>query len=154
MEKIKRIATFRDYIGEATVIYKRTSKPIHQVTSSSSAIDFLRPLYDECMDDHEEIKVLHLSRANGVVNVDHVAKGGDTSCNAPIRNIVRNALYIKTDSVIICHNHPSGKLEGSHSDNTLCKKLKDAFELMDMRVLDFLIITREGYLSYADEGNL
>ena len=106
------------------------------------------------MDDHEEFKVIHLSRANKVVNVDNSALGTDVACLVSIKDIIRNALLIKVHSVILVHNHPSGSLEPSIADIELTDKLKRAFGFFDMKVLDHIIITREGYYSFSDNGKL
>lgn len=152
MKTVQRMSTFRDFVGELTVTYKRTSLPLTKITGSASAINFVRPYFEECMDDHEEFKIIHLSRSNGAVNVDHLSKGGDVSTVVPVTNAVRNALYIKTSAVILVHNHPSGKLEASQADKNITKKLQDAFKAVDITLLDSMIITREGYYSFADEN--
>jgi DNA repair protein RadC len=56
--------------------------------------------------------------------------------------------------MIISHNHPSGQLKSSEQDDALTKKLSDACKIMDIRLLDHVIITSEGYYSYADEGKI
>jgi DNA repair protein RadC len=52
------------------------------------------------------------------------------------------------------HNHPSGKLTPSDSDKTITKKLKESCDLLDILLLDHLIISKDGYYSFADEGKL
>jgi DNA repair protein RadC len=64
------------------------------------------------------------------------------------------ALDDKSTGIILFHNHPSGNLFPSESDNQLTKKIKDSGKLLDINVLDHLIITQNGYYSYADEGAL
>jgi len=72
-----RIATFKDFVGELTAIYRRTELPSFQITSSSSVREFIYPFFDEVMDDHEEVKVIHLNRKNQVVNIHHLSSGTD-----------------------------------------------------------------------------
>jgi DNA repair protein RadC len=67
-----RITTFKDFVGELTAIYRRTELPTFQITSSSSVREFIYPYFDEIMDDHEEVKVIHLNRKNQVVNIHHL----------------------------------------------------------------------------------
>ena len=64
------------------------------------------------------------------------------------------ALKANASSIIIAHNHPSGNLTPSESDVALTKKMKEAGVLLDLPVLDHLILTSEGYYSFADEGLL
>ncbi len=151
---MKRIATYRDYVGELTVTYKRTKEFIFTVKSSMSASEYLRGHFEKCMDNHEEFKILHLNNGNKVVNVHHVSKGGETGTCVDVKLAVREALQICTKAVILCHNHPSGTLKPSTADKTLTQKMKIAFGYFDIKVLDHIIITRETYLSMADEGLL
>ena len=151
---MKRIATYRDYVGELTVTYRRTKDFTFTVKSSMSACEYLRTHFEMCMDNHEEFKILHLNNSNKVVNLHHVSKGGETGTCVDIKLAVREALQISTKAVILCHNHPSGTLKSSPADEALTEKLKIAFGYFDIKVLDHIIITRESYLSMSDEGLL
>jgi DNA repair protein RadC len=147
-----RITTFKDFVGELTVIYRRSELPTFQITSSSSVREFIYPYFDEVMDDHEEVKVIHLNRKNQVVNVHHLSSGTDNGSLISTKDVLRQAILIKTNSLIICHNHPSGNLNPSEADKQITNKLKEASKLVDISTLDSIIITREGYYSFADEG--
>lgn len=149
-----RIATFKNFVGELTATYRRTSLPTVKITSSKSVSKFMFPYYDDFMDDHEEIKVLHLDRSNHVVNVHHVSSGTDSACIADIKDIMRQAILIKTSGIILVHNHPSGNLKQSKADEALTEKLKKASALFDIQLLDSIILTRESYTSFADDGLL
>ena len=154
MENIKRIETYKDFLGELTVTYKRTTNTSTKIKSSNDAQSFIRPYFEQCMDDHEEVKIIHLNNNNKVVNVDHHSSGGISACVSDIRMILQKALLIKTTSIIVVHNHPSGKLKASNADKTFTKKLKDACEIIDIPLLDSLIITREYYYSLADNWEM
>ncbi len=151
---MKRIATYRDFVGELTVTYKRTKKLTSKINSSVDAAEFIRPYFDECMDNHEEFKIIHLNNGNRVVNVHHLSKGGITATLADVRLAVREALQISTQAVVLVHNHPSGGTVFSKGDIDISHKFKRAFEYFDIPVMDSLIITRETYTSMADEGLL
>ena len=147
-----RIATFKDFVGELTAIYRRTKLPTYKITSSQSVREFIYPFYDEVMDDHEEVKVIHLNRSNHVVNVHHLSSGTDNGCLIDIKDILRQAILIKTSFLVLVHNHPSGNLNPSEADKHISYKLREASKLMDISTLDSIIITREGYYSFADKG--
>jgi DNA repair protein RadC len=98
-----RIATFKDFVGELTAIYRRTKLPTFKISSSMSVREFIYPFYDEVMDNHEEAKVIHLNRKNQVVNVHHLSSGTDSGCLIPIKDILRQAILIKTSSIILVH---------------------------------------------------
>lgn len=150
MENIKRIATYKDFLGELTVSYKRTTNTTVQIKSAYDAESFIRPYFEECMDDHEEVKIIHLNNHNKVVNVDHHSSGGITACVSDTRLILQKALLIKTTGIIVVHNHPSGQLKASNADKAFTKKLKQACEIIEIKLLDSLILTRESYYSLAE----
>ena len=62
------------------------------------------------------------------------------------------AIKSAASSIILAHNHPSGNLRPSSADISLTRKIKAGGELLDIAVSDHLIISREGYYSFADEG--
>lgn len=154
MEKDIRIRTFKNFVGELTAIYKRTELPKVKISSSRDASKFIYPFYDKIMDDHEELKVIHLDNNNQVVNIHHVSSGTDNAALVSVRDIMRHAFLIKTNSIILVHNHPSGNLAASEADKKMTKKIKEAGLLLEMPLIDHLIVTRESYLSFADEGLL
>ena len=62
------------------------------------------------------------------------------------------ALEHNATSIILSHNHPSGKLQASDADIQITKKLKEAGRSLDIQILDHVIITEHSYFSFADEG--
>ncbi len=148
--EILRIATYKDYVGELKVNYRRTNLATKKIHSSESAVEFIRPCFDEILDNHEEVKVIHLNRNGSIVNIQHVTSGSDSGCMVPIKDILRQAILIKVNSIILFHNHPSGNLKPSIPDIEISKKLREACKLIDIQLLDSIIITRESYYSLAD----
>ena len=154
MKDIINFKAFKDFIGELTVTYRRTKLPTTTITSSFSVYELVKEIYDECMDDHEEFKVLHLNNSNGVINIHHATKGTDTACVVSVKDIMRNAILTSSKSLILIHNHPSGGLKPSQADRNLTEKVKKACAVMDLNLFDHIIVTRESYYSFADEGDL
>jgi DNA repair protein RadC len=103
---------------------------------------------------HEEFWVLMLNRANKVLLRYNVSKGGMTGTVIDVRMIMKKALETRAASIILSHNHPSGNKQPSTADTKITQKLKDAGAIMDIPVLDHVIITDNGYFSFADEGFL
>ena len=62
------------------------------------------------------------------------------------------ALLTNAQGVILAHNHPSENLQSSTPDKAMTKKIEKALLTMDMRLLDHLIVIRDGYFSFIDEG--
>jgi DNA repair protein RadC len=81
-----------------------------------------------------------------------VSSGGITGTVADPRIILKKALEEEAVSLILCHNHPSGSLKPSRADEELTLKIKEASKFFDIKVLDHVIVSSEGYFSFADEG--
>lgn len=102
----------------------------------------------------EEVKIILLNRANIVLGIYEMSKGGISGTVVDFRIILGVALKCNASSIIMVHNHPSGKLTPSDTDKSITKRLKEACGLLDLSLLDHLIITKEGYYSFTDEGIL
>ena len=151
---MEQIRTFKNYLGELTVTYRRTQKPGFKINSSRDLAEFVRPYFEMAMDDHEEFKVIHLNNANHVLNLQHLSTGGLTATLADIRLVMREALIMSSVAICLVHNHPSGQLRFSKGDRDVTAKIKNACQYFDIAVLDHIVITREDYVSMADEGLL
>ncbi|MDH3245684.1 MAG: DNA repair protein RadC [Saprospiraceae bacterium] len=100
----------------------------------------------------EEFWLVSLSRSNQVLNRKLISIGGVAGTVVDPKILFQQALEHLASGIILYHNHPSGRLKPSRADITLTQKLKQAGDLLDIKVLDHLIITHNGYLSFADEG--
>jgi DNA repair protein RadC len=103
---------------------------------------------------HEVFAVIFLNRANKINNFKIISEGGITGTVADPRIILKKALEEDAVSIILCHNHPSGSLKPSRADEELTQKIKEAAKYFDIKVLDHLIVSDDGYYSFADEGIL
>ena len=122
------------------------------VTTSKDVADYLQ---SRLMDyRHEVFGVLFLNRANKVNHFEIVSVGGITATIADPRVILKKALESDAVNLILCHNHPSGSLRPSRADEVLTSKIKEAAGYFDIRVVDHIIVSEEGYYSFADEGIL
>lgn len=121
-----------------------------QITSSRNAFEIMQPIIGEL--PHEEFWVLYLNNSNKVIHKSQISKGGITGTVVDTRMVFKVAFEHYATSIILCHNHPSGKLQASAADMSLTKKIKLAGETLDVVVQDHLIVTEFGYLSFRDEG--
>jgi DNA repair protein RadC len=122
------------------------------ISKSSDAAEIVIPLLKDL--NHEVFCVLFLNQANRLLRHEIISSGGMTGTVADIRIILKNALLHNANKLIIAHNHPSGNLQPSNADRELTKKIREAAEWMDMRLLDHLIVAGTKYLSMADEGSI
>lgn len=102
----------------------------------------------------EQCKVLLLNRSNKVLGMYELSTGGICGTVVDIRLLLMAALKCCACGLVLCHNHPSGQLRASAEDKKITDKLKSACLLLEMNLLDHLIITPEGYFSFANEGYL
>ena len=80
--------------------------------------------------------------------------GGVASTLVDVKVVARKAIEHLASAIILVHNHPSGNLNPSQADDKLTRQLQQAAQLLDIRVLDHIIITSQGYYSYNDNGRL
>jgi len=122
------------------------------VSSSNDIASFLQ---NKLKDHRREVfAVLFLNRANKINHFEIVSEGGITGTVADPRVILRKALEEDAVNIILCHNHPSGSLKPSKADEQLTTKIKEAASYLDIKVLDHIIVSEDGYYSFADEGLL
>lgn len=100
----------------------------------------------------ESFVVVYLNRANNIIRQEIISEGGITGTVADPRIILKKALDHHAVSIILCHNHPSGNLKPSKADELLTNKIKNAAAFLDIQVMDHIIVSEEGYYSFADEG--
>src|SRR5919112_4479678 len=122
------------------------------VTSSADVAVYLQTLLRDHR--HEVFAVLFLNRANKINHFQIISEGGITGTVADPRIILKKALEEDAVSLILCHNHPSGNLKPSIADQELTIKIKEAAKYFDIKVMDHVIVSDEGYFSFADEGIL
>lgn len=104
--------------------------------------------------DHEECWVLYLTSSNRIVERQRVSQGGVQGTVVDHRLIIKRALELLATQLIMVHNHPSGAAEPSPQDKVLTERIARAAALFDIRLLDHLIISREGDFSFLREGLL
>jgi DNA repair protein RadC len=123
------------------------------ITTSGDVAKYLQILLKD--HQHEVFVVLFLNRANKIINdMRIISEGGITGTVADPRIILKKALEENAVSIILCHNHPSGSLKPSRADEELTTKIKEAAKYFDIKVLDHIIVSEDGYYSFADEGIL
>jgi DNA repair protein RadC len=144
-------------VAEVELVYKTKVKASErpQVKTSHDSYNILHQIWNkDRIEMQEEFKVLLMNRSNKVIGVFEAASGGITGTVADPRLILATALKSLATAIILAHNHPSGNLKPSAADESLTLKIKEAAKYHDITVLDHLIITSEGYFSFADEGLL
>ena len=123
---------------------------LKKITSSKAVFEIMHPEIGEL--SHEEFWVLFLNNSNAVISKSQLSKGGITGTSVDIRLIFKLALENSATGLFLCHNQPSGNLKPSDADKKITRKICDAGDNLDVKVLDHLIITESKYYSFVDEG--
>jgi DNA repair protein RadC len=120
------------------------------IKTSKHAYDLLSP----CIADlsHEEFWVILLNRKSVVIKYKMITQGGFSGTVVDTRQIFNWSLLEQASSIILAHNHPSGTLYPSELDKDITKKLVKAGEVLGIQVVDHIIVTSEGYYSFADHS--
>ena len=145
-------------VSEIAISYKPKVKAADRYTIrfSQDAYNLLiREAFDtETLEYKEYFKLVLLNRVNKVLGITTISEGGMENTVVDVRLIMQTALMAHSSGIILAHNHPSGGLTPSSYDDEVTKKIKEAAKLMDITLYDHLIVTRDNYYSYADEGRL
>ncbi len=104
--------------------------------------------------EKEHLFVIGLTSAHRIKYIDHVSMGTMHGTMAGPREIFRNAIHLGASSIVLCHNHTSHSVLPSKQDIEMTKCIVQAGRLLKIEVLDHLIVSGEGYYSFADEGVL
>lgn len=119
-----------------------------KMKSSKDVYQYIKPYFEDL--EHEEFRIIGLSRSNDVIATELISKGGRTGTIADGKLIFKALLDMKATACILCHNHPSGTIKPSEQDIHLTKKFIEFGNLIELQVLDHLIITDRGYFSFSD----
>ena len=144
-------------VSEVEIVYKSkvNTKDRLKISSSWQCYDLLMNVYDHNTIEHREyFWVMYLNQANKCIGAHMLSMGGLSSTVVDVRPLFQGALLANASNIIVSHNHPSGNLAPSSQDRNLTKKIKEAGELLDIKLLDHLIVSAHGYYSFADEGQI
>lgn len=127
-------------------------KQLSLITGSLDAVNFLQTHYS--YHSQELFGILYLNQAHRVKDFSVIHVGGITGTTVDIRLVIKKALEREAVKLILCHNHPSGSLQPSDADKSITTRISEAAAMLDIEVLDHLIISDDGYFSFADNGML
>lgn len=122
------------------------------VRTPESVAQYLRPRMRDLA--HEECWVLYLNQANKEICTKRISEGGLASTAVDVRRVLHEALRCNATRMILAHNHPSGNPSPSGDDDNLTDKLRQAGDIVGIKLLDHVIIADDKYYSYRDEGKL
>ncbi len=122
------------------------------ITKSDDIANYLRATLE--YRKQEVFAVVFLNSGNRITHLEIISEGGMTATIADPRVILKKALEHEATAIILCHNHPGGTLRPSRADELITHKIKQAAAYLDISIMDHIIVSNEGYYSFADHGML
>lgn len=142
-------------IPEISITFSRKRKITGKIGSAKDVATTVSKFYKRnTIEVREQFFVLYLDNSNQVLGYHTHSVGGIKGSLVDLRILFSVALKSLATSIIIAHNHPSGALKPSSSDIRITSKIKKAGELLDIQLLDHIILTKESFYSFAEEGKL
>ena len=144
-------------IAELQISYSHKTEKEFRIKIKKSADaykSFINCWSEDLIELQEEFKVLLLNNSNEVLGVHSLSKGSSKGTVVDLKLLFAIALKSCSNAIIIAHNHPSGTLKPSRSDLELTKKIKECGELLDVKLLDHLIITKDEFYSMVDNNSI
>ena len=116
------------------------------INNPSNLLDWLK--LNIGFSNQEEFLVVFLNAGGKVIKSEILFKGSRNSSVVGIDEVIRKALLLKSSGIVVCHNHPSGRVEPSKPDIELTENLKKACEMLGIKLFDHIIVSKEGYYSF------
>mgnify|MGYP002508450957 FL=1 len=123
-------------------IARATTSDVECIKTDEDVARLMRPIFEGMQ--HEECWVLYLTSSNRLIERQRVSQGGVQATVVDHRLIVKRALELLSTQIIMVHNHPSGAASPSEADKVLTRKVAEAAALFDIKLLDHIIISKEG----------
>lgn len=132
------------------ILEKRMSEPGETISDPEAAKDYLRLKIGGL--ENEVFFVLFMDAKNRLVGSEIMFNGTLTPIAVYPREVVKRSLQYNAAAVMLAHNHPSGLAEPSRADEVLTRRLKEALDLVEVRVLDHFIVGDNDIMSFAERG--
>ena len=145
---------FENVLCEFGRVYKKKVNPSVKIIDSASTYKYIKGFLPSEVNYKEFFHVIYLNAQNMILGYEKIGEGGITGVVADVRLIFSGALLSGATSIIVTHNHPSGNLKASSQDIGITRRIVEIGRLMEIPMLDHIITTEDGYLSFTDEGML
>ena len=133
-----------------TLLERQLREPGASFTSSNAVRDWLR--LNLATLEREALSVLWLDNQHRLIAHDTLFPGTINTITVHPREVVRAGLKHNAAAAVLAHNHPSGEAEPSKADRKITERLKQALDLVDIRLLDHLVVGGMEIVSFAERG--
>ncbi|HFT7230074.1 hypothetical protein DNK77_09195 [Enterobacter cloacae complex sp.] len=133
-----------------TLLERQLREPGASFTSSHAVRDWLRLQLATL--EREEFTALFLDNQHRLIAHDTLFTGTINHTQVHPREVVKAALKHNAAAILVAHSHPSGLAEPSDADRRITERLKQALDLVDIRLLDHLVVGGMDIVSFAERG--
>jgi DNA repair protein RadC len=140
------------YEKEIKVMSKNNSFKSVKVKTSLDSEEFSRQFYLDDIELYESFFLMLLNNQNQTIGWAKISQGGCVGTVVDPKIICKYVSDTLSCGVVMVHNHPSGNKIPSQPDINITKKIQQALSFLDCKVLDHIILTKDSYFSFADEG--
>lgn len=145
---------YKSSCPELRLVKEKSNFASAKIVTSRNAADYCRQFFESDIDIYESMFLLLMNQANNTIGWVKISQGGVTGTVCDPMMIAKYAIEHLARNVILCHNHPSGNTQPSRADQELTAKIKTGLSYFDCRITDHIILTSDGFYSFADEGLL
>lgn len=151
-----KMKEYKTNLCEYKLICKEVKTPYKKVKifDSYDVAEYVRPFYSDTLMAYETFMILGLNRKNNTIGWGIVGQGGISYVMVDMRILLKMALDMCASGIVLVHNHPSGSKEPSPEDRKLTQRVQSACELLDIKLVDHVIITKNEHYSFASNGDL
>jgi len=135
------------FIREVRATYQQTAARPFAISGPDDVADFVRSILTD--NSREHFIALYLDGAHQVASYSIVSIGTANASMVHPREVFQRAIRAGAVSIIIAHNHPSGVLTPSDEDHKVTQRLKEAGDILGIKLLDYLIVTDLACLSLS-----
>ena len=147
---VTEAVTESDLLQIAKAFARRRLAKGRKITQPRLAFEYLQVLLKDY--EYEVFSAVFLDTQHRVIRFEELFRGTIDSASVYPREVVKKALAYNAAAVILVHNHPSGDPEPSNADRRITQRLKEALELVEVRVIDHIVVGSEGCESLAERG--
>jgi len=139
-------------VAEFRTIYHKTDTLAVTITTSQNIADFARSIWPGDLFVREVFMLFTLNRINKIFGYEIISTGSLVGTVVDIKKIGKTIIDTMASSIIVVHNHPSGRLIPSQADKNLTEKIKSMVDIVDAKLLDHIIISEDQHFSFLDDG--
>ena len=122
------------------------------IKSPNDIVDWLR--FNIGFSNLEQFFVIYLNSSGRIVKSEVLFKGSKNTSIVGVDEVMRKAILLKSSGIVACHNHPSGRVHPSDADIELTESLKKASDMLGIKLLDHIIISKSDYYSFKQHNQL